>query len=98
MDSGASQHMCRERHPFTKYSPLWNKFVVVGNGSAIRAHGCGKVERQVYEGRQWIDTTIDNILYVPELQTNLLSVNCVTDRGHVMITDDNKCKLHEIAL
>lgn len=86
--------MCRDRNLFTTYSPLSNKSVLVGNGSIISAHGCGQVAVQVYDGREWIDTTIDNVLYVPELKTNLFSVNCATDRGYVMITNNNVCTFY----
>ncbi|KAL0891790.1 hypothetical protein ABMA27_015057 [Loxostege sticticalis] len=92
VDTGASQHMCHDRNLFATFFPLSNKSVIVGNGDSISAHGCGKVALQVHDGKKWIDTTIDNVLFVPELKTNLFSVNCVTDRGYVMITNDNKCK------
>lgn len=92
VDTGASQHMCRDRKLFTTYSSLSNKSVIVGNGSAISAHGCGQVAVQVYDGYKWINTTIDNVLYVPELKTNLFSVNRATERGYVMIIAGNMCK------
>lgn len=86
VDTGASQHMCRDRNLFTTYHPITNKSVIVGNGIAISVHGSGKVALQAFDGRRWIDTTIDNVLYVPELKTNLFAVNCVTDRGYETIT------------
>lgn len=93
VDTGASQHMCRDRNLFTTYHPITNKSVIVGNGIAISVHGSGKVALQAFDGRRWIDTTIDNVLYVPELKTNLFAVNCVTDRGYEISINNNTCKL-----
>uniref|UniRef100_A0A2A4JP38 CCHC-type domain-containing protein n=1 Tax=Heliothis virescens TaxID=7102 RepID=A0A2A4JP38_HELVI len=95
VDTGASQHMCRDRDLFATYYPLTNKSVIIGNGQAISAHGIGRVALQVHDGRQWIDTTIDNVLYVPELKTNLFSVTCVTAKGYVMKIDNEKCKIYK---
>lgn len=93
VDTGASNHMCRDRDLFTAYSPsLSNKSVTVGNGNLCSVHGFGQMSLQVYDGDKWIDTTIENVLFVPELKTNLLSVNCITDRGYVVVTDNEKCK------
>lgn len=81
VDSGASEHMCRDRALFTSYSSVLQKSVVVGNGAVISALGSGQVAAQVFDGTNWIDTTIDNVLYVPELKTNLFSMNRATERG-----------------
>lgn len=58
VDSGASQHMCRDRHHFRTFSTLTNKFVIVGNSSEICALSRGKIVLQVYNGFEWVDTTI----------------------------------------
>lgn len=93
VDTGASNHMCRDRYLFTEYTPSFsNKSVIVGNGNTCRVHGFGQMLLQVYDGDKWKDTTIENVLFVPELKTNLLSVNCITNRGYVMVTDNDKCK------
>ncbi|CAG9137695.1 unnamed protein product [Plutella xylostella] len=95
VDSGASEHMCCDRELFSSYSTLSQKSVIVGNGTAISAMGRGQVAAQVFNGSEWIDTTIDNVLFVPELKTNLFSVNRAADRGYVMLTDDSGCKFYK---
>ncbi|GBP01126.1 Retrovirus-related Pol polyprotein from transposon TNT 1-94 [Eumeta japonica] len=67
----------------------------LGNGTKINVKGCGQVALQVWNGSEWIDTTIDNVLHVPELKTNLFSVNCATSRGYVIVTEENKCKFYK---
>ncbi|CAH2105332.1 unnamed protein product [Euphydryas editha] len=95
VDSGASQHMCRDRNLFTTYFPLNNKSVIIGNGNEISALGRGQVAVQVYDGRQWVNTIIDNVLFVPELKTNLFSVKCATERGYVVNLDNDLCKFYK---
>lgn len=95
VDSGASEHMCCDRELFSSYSTLSQKSVIVGNGTAISALGRGQVAAQVFNGSEWIDTTIDNVLFVPVLKTNLFSVNRAADRGYVMLTDDSGCKFYK---
>lgn len=95
VDSGASQHMCRDRNLFTTYLSSNNKTVIVGNGEEISALGCGQVALQVYDGCEWVNTTIDNVLFVPKLKTNLFSVKCATERGYVVKMDNNLCKFYK---
>lgn len=95
VDSGASEHMCRDRALFTSIASTSEKSVIVGNGAVISVLGCGQMAVQVSNGTKWIDTVIDNVLYVPELKTNLFSVNRATDRGYVMMTDDSSCKFYK---
>ncbi|GBP13452.1 Retrovirus-related Pol polyprotein from transposon TNT 1-94 [Eumeta japonica] len=96
VDSGASEHMCCECKLFNSYSTVKDKSVIVGNGTKINVKGCGQVALQVWNGSEWIDTTIDNVLHVPELKTNLFSVNCATSRGYVIVTEENKWKIHRL--
>lgn len=95
VDSGASEHMCCDYKLFNSYLTVKDKSVIVGNGTKINVKGCGQVALQVWNGSEWIDTTIDNVLHVPELKTNLFSVNCATSRGYVIVMEENKCKFYK---
>lgn len=68
--------------------------MIVGNGEEISALGCGQVAVQVYNGRGWANTTIDNVLFVRKLKTNLLYVKCATERGYVKM-DNNLYKFYK---
>lgn len=91
MDSGASEHMCRDRSLFSSFSSVSQRSIIVGKGSTINAQSCGKMAVQVKNGSDWIDMTTDNVLFVPDIKTNLFSVNRASDRGYVMVTDDTSC-------
>lgn len=92
VDSGASEHMCRDRTLFKSFTSNSERSVIVGNGAKISVLGCGQVAAQVSNGTEWIDTVIDEVLYVPELENNLFAVNRATDKGYVMMTNDRSCK------
>lgn len=88
--------MCCDRALFTSFTKTeTEQAVIVGNGAAISVLGHGQMKLEVYDGNEWVQTTIDKVLFVPELKTNLFSVNCVSDKGYVMLTDDNSCKFYK---
>ncbi|KAF9424272.1 hypothetical protein HW555_000665 [Spodoptera exigua] len=95
VDSGASEHMCCDYELFNSYCSAKGKSVIVGNGTQISVKGSGQVAVQVWNGNEWIDTTIDNVLHVPELSTNLFSVNRATSKGYVIVTGENECKFYK---
>ncbi|KAF9405755.1 hypothetical protein HW555_013634 [Spodoptera exigua] len=91
----ASEHMCRDRGLFTSFTNTKNESVIIGNGAAISVLGYGQMAVEVFDGTNWINTTINKVLFVPELKTNLFSVNCASDKGYVIVTDDNSCKFYK---
>lgn len=95
VDSGASEHMCCDYELFNSYCSAEGKSVIVGNGTQISVKGSGQVAVQVWNGNEWIDTTIDNVLHVPELSINLFSVNRATSKGYVIVTGENECKFYK---
>lgn len=95
VDTGASEHMCRDRELFSSFTSTKQESVIVGNGAAISVLGYGQMAVEVYDGSEWVHTTIDKVLFVPELKTNLFSVNCASDKGYVMLTDEQSCKFYK---
>ncbi|CAH2085459.1 unnamed protein product [Euphydryas editha] len=87
--------MCCDRGLFTSFTKTEQKSVIVGNGAAISVLDYGQMAVEVYDGSEWVRTTIDKVLFVSELKTNLFSVNCASDKGYVMLTDDNSCQFYK---
>jgi hypothetical protein len=76
IDSGALCTMCLHRSWFTSFSPLSNHTkVVLSDDSSIPAIGTGRVCIRMHAGGKWIMSILQDVLYVPELSTNLLSVS-----------------------
>lgn len=50
---------------------------------------------QLNNGSEWIDTTLNNVLFVPELKTNLLSMSRIADREYTIMTDVNSSTFYK---
>lgn len=92
MDSGASEHMCHDISMFTKYKKLeCPRPIVIGDGKVIQAIGIGMIALEAYTGKQWIETTLNNVLHVPNLKMNLFSASSTADRGYIMTINNKFC-------
>lgn len=93
VDSGASEHMSFERTLFIDYRELSKpKEILLGDGRIINAIGTGNMQLKAYNGQKWIDTSLSNVLFVPNLTVNLLSVTSAVNKGYVIQTDSKQCK------
>lgn len=96
VDTGASEHMCYDRNLFSTYTELSNvRKVVIGDGSELNAVGYGIIKLKAYNGEKWINTTLNNVLYVPKMTVNLFSVRNVMDNGYKMLFDSETCKIEK---
>lgn len=92
MDSGATEHMCHDVNMFTKYKKLDSpRPIVIGDGKVIQAIGTGIITLEAYTGKEWINTTLNNVLHVPDIKMNLFSVSSTADRGYVVTVNSKVC-------
>ncbi len=74
IDSGCSNHMTYDKTIFLSYSPGQHSSVELGNGKFAKVIGQGKIRiKIIVEGRR-TTCEINNVLLVPELGYQLLSV------------------------
>ena len=100
MDSGATCHISNNRSLFVEYESLdESQSVTLGDGHTLEAVGKGVVALKLeLEGGKTITGRLHDVLYVPELAYNLLSISKVTKLGkrvdfyksHCNIIDDNE--------
>lgn len=90
IDSGCNQHMCSKKNLFQDFkSPRDCKSVVLANNSQVLCEGSGNVS---------INDSLDiaDVVYVPKLHTNLLSVSKIVQKNHVVVFDSkNGCHIHK---
>lgn len=92
VDSGATEHMSCMKSLFSDYRELdVVKNIRLGNGSTVSAMGIGSIKLYAFNGKCWIDSVIENVLYVPDLKFNLFSVGTVVDKGYVQKVNENTC-------
>ena len=81
-DSGASSHMTPHRHWLRNYKP-YSIEIKLADGSSIYSEGIGNVRFEpVIEGRSAHAVEFSNVLHVPSLRNNLLSVLYLTMNRH----------------
>ena len=82
-DSGATQHMSDQKSFFTHIVPVEpNSWHVTGIGDArLSVHGYGNIIFTTSVDGIQRTATIEKVLFVPGLGTNLLSIAAVTDAG-----------------
>ncbi len=82
INSSASHTMCLHCSWFTSFSPLSNHTkVVLSDDSSIPAIGIGRLCVCMHTKGKWVTSILQDILYVPDLSTNLLSVSHLARRS-----------------
>ncbi|XP_020871918.1 uncharacterized protein LOC110225909 [Arabidopsis lyrata subsp. lyrata] len=90
ISSGTTNHMTPYLKFFTTLDRTHRARVKLINGSFIMAEGRGDVKILTKEGKK---KTIKNVLFVPDLYRNVLSLGQLEQLGYMMITSGNKCIL-----
>lgn len=74
--------MCSNRGWFTHFTHLANPVnIVLGDNSTIQGTGVGRIAVQMNAEGRWNRAVLQDVLYVPELHGNLLSVSQLARRG-----------------
>ena len=83
VDSGASQHMCNNADMFQELSGTKKEeSVFLGDSTKIPVKGSGKVELKMFKnGEKTGVCEVHDVLYVPELSRNLISVASCMCKG-----------------
>ena len=82
IDSGASQHYAHSNSAMTNYTTIPPVKIYLGNDSTLEAVGKGDLEMDVWNGKGWHTAQLQDVLHVPRMAKNLLSVSIATSRGY----------------
>ena len=94
IDSAATEHMCHNRKQIRNLRKLkTKKNVKVGNGSYAKSQYEGTVKMRVRSGNKVRMFKLSNVLYVPELKYNLLSVSMASRAGKKVQFDNDGCEI-----
>ena len=81
IDSGATSHMCNSAAMFSSYCKADSK-IKLGDLSSLKVSGKGDVQLSLHMRGGGQDTKrLKDVLCVPDLSKNLLSVSKATDHG-----------------
>ena len=99
IDSGATCHMCNDKSAFIKYEKLQTPLeVVLGDGYKIDAigdaigNGTIILTNQLPSGKR-MKCNLYNVLHVPRLSYNLLSVLTITEHGKTVKFESDTCQV-----
>lgn len=95
VDSGATCHMCANQEFFVDLQPLGKPMdVTLGDGRVLQATGRGLVTLSMrLPGGSERRCNLLDVLYVPALSYNLLSVSRAAERGYFTEFDCNGCQI-----
>ncbi|UYV80412.1 hypothetical protein LAZ67_19000134, partial [Cordylochernes scorpioides] len=83
IDSGAIHHVCNKREWFTNFQGITSDPILRASGTT-RAEGCGDIKFKAYVGKHHVDLKLCNVLYVPDVRQNLLSVSRMKNKGKIV--------------
>ena len=95
IDSGATCHICNNRQSFVNFHTLEKpQEVTLGDGHTLSATGTGNVtlETVLDNGKTKI-CQLHDVLYVPKLAYNLLSVSNTTEAGKIVKFNSSDCQI-----
>jgi len=75
VDLGATQHMKFEQEWSTTYKCISPRRVFMGDDTVLEAIGKGNLKATMQVGGQLTHTTITQVLHVPKMKNNLISVS-----------------------
>ena len=95
VDSGATCHMCNDSKQFVELHDLEQpQEVSLGDGHAVKANKCGTVLLQMKLPNNKIKKCkLYDVLYVPALTYNLLSISRVTQSGKTTEFTNSRCHI-----
>ena len=96
VDSGSTHHMCNTRSQMKEVRRAKEcKKVILGNSTSTKVSSVGTVDLEVMVGRKKSRITLEDVLFVPKLRVNLLSVSCLMRDNIDLLFDSEQgtCRL-----
>jgi hypothetical protein len=91
IDSGASHHMTGVREHLTDLTQIGDVEVVLGDDREVKAIGCGTIS---FQRESLPPRSLTEVLYVPGLKKNLVSVFAIEERGYEVFFRDGQVLLY----
>lgn len=97
IDSGATEHMVNNEKYFAELKSLKTpmKIGVAKNGITLAATKIGTIHGNVIVDGKWQQCTVENVLYIENLQCNLFSVRRLEEAGLKTVFADGKVSVYK---
>ena len=91
IDSGATSHMTNNREFFTEFDESRKDKITVANGQQVTSVGVGNGYLHCNVSDTVNKIPVKNVLFVPSLESNLLSVKQLTKQGNMVTFNGDNC-------
>jgi len=95
IDSGCTSHLCKDKDAFTKLGDKDTEKINLASNSSTAICGKGKVVFSADVAGRSKDIEMNEVLFVPDLRANLISVAKITDRNFLVTFDRDKAKIYD---
>jgi sarcosine oxidase delta subunit len=92
LDTGCSNHMTGHREWLLEFDEKFKSTVKFADNSTVSVKGKGKVMVQRKNGNH---TFVTDVLYVPTMKHNLLSLSQLIEKGFALSTKDKNIEVHD---
>ncbi|KAI5395925.1 hypothetical protein KIW84_062209 [Lathyrus oleraceus] len=92
LDTGCSNHMCGDKKAFSDLDESFRSIVKFGDNSIVSVMGKGTIG--IHTKKDYVQT-ISNVLFVPDLKTNLLSVGQLQEKGYGIYVKNGVCRIED---
>jgi hypothetical protein len=90
IDLGATVHICADRSMFSSFQGYSSTLVLMGNDVPAAVRGTGQVYLKLTLGKTLV---LKDVLYVPSMNQNLISVSLLCRQGLKLVFESNKVVL-----
>ena len=82
--------MTRDRNKFQNLDERYSGSVKFGDGSSVKIQGKGTIVFGCRNGEQWM---LEEVYYIPNLCSNLVSLGQLTESGHKIVIDEDELEV-----
>lgn len=99
IDSGASHHMASSESWLQAGSKRKCKPVQIktGSGAVPTGNTTCTVELRITLSEGWKSIRVDDVLVIPGIEANILSVSRIQSQGYKLVFSDNECIIHKLS-
>ncbi|KAL0403671.1 UNVERIFIED_CONTAM: Retrovirus-related Pol polyprotein from transposon TNT 1-94 [Sesamum radiatum] len=91
IDSAASNHMTYNKGAFQKLDESFKTNVKLGDNHIVKVEGKGSVAINTRKGTR----IINDVMYIPNLRTNLFSVGQMMEKGYTLKFGGDSCTIYD---
>lgn len=94
LDSGATKHISKDKALFKNLSMRKGGHVQVANGMKVAEEGQGEVHLMCQDDKGNVrEIKIDQVIYLPDIQANLISIGKLVEKGFIVKFEERSCKI-----